>query len=63
MAARRFNRESVDSPELGFAQGPVAMSCLGGEIVEEAMLLDGYDSHLQLLGTGRRRPRAPIART
>ena len=49
MTARELNRESVDSPELGFAQGPVAMSCLGGEIVEEAMLLDGYDSHLQLL--------------
>ncbi|MGO9150144.1 MAG: hypothetical protein ACLP1E_06355 [Acidimicrobiales bacterium] len=25
------------------------MSCLGGEIVDEAMLLDGYDAHLQLL--------------
>ena len=25
------------------------MSCLGGEIVDEAVLLDGYDSHLQLL--------------
>ena len=25
------------------------MSRLGGEIVDEAMLLDGYDAHLQLL--------------
>jgi integrase/recombinase XerD len=25
------------------------MSCLGGEIVDEAMLLHGYDAHLQLL--------------
>ena len=63
MAARRFNRESVDSPELVFAQGPVAMSCLGGEIVEEAMLLDGYDAHSNSWRTGRRRPRALIART
>ncbi len=49
MAARRFNRESMDSPELALAQGPLPMSCLGGEIVDEAMLLDGYDAHLQLL--------------
>ncbi len=49
MAARRFNRESMDSPGLALAQGPVPMSCLGGEIVDEAMLLDGYDAHLQLL--------------
>jgi hypothetical protein len=25
------------------------MSCLGGEVPDEAMLLDGYDAHLQLL--------------
>jgi site-specific recombinase XerD len=25
------------------------MSCLGGEVVDEAMLLDAYDAHLQLL--------------
>jgi hypothetical protein len=24
------------------------MSCLGGEVVDEAMLLDAYDAHLQL---------------
>ena len=39
----------MDSPGLALAQGPVPMSCLGGEIVDEAMLLDGYDAHLQLL--------------
>ena len=49
MAARKLNRESVDGPELALAQGPVPMSRLGGEIVDEAMLLDGYDAHLQLL--------------
>ena len=49
MTARRLNRESVDGPELALAQGPLPMSRLGGEIVDEAMLLDGYDAHLQLL--------------
>jgi site-specific recombinase XerD len=49
MAARRLNQESVDAPELALAQGPVPMSRLGGGIVDEAVLLDGYDSHLQLL--------------
>ena len=47
MAAR--SRKSRVAPELVLAQGPVAMSCLGGEIVDETMLLDGYDAHLQLL--------------
>src|ERR1039458_8285272 len=49
MAARKLNRESVDGPGLALAQGPVPMSCLGGEVVDEAVLLDGYDAHLQLL--------------
>src|ERR1019366_1257972 len=49
MTARRFNRQSVDSPELALAQGPVPMSRLGGEVVDEAMLLDAYDAHLQIL--------------
>ena len=49
MAARRFNRESVDSPELALARGPMPTSRLGSEVPDEAMLLDGYDAHLQLL--------------
>jgi hypothetical protein len=49
MTARRFNRQNQAAPELALAQGPMPMSCLGGEIVDEAMLLDGYDAHLQLL--------------
>ena len=49
MAARKLNRQNQIAPELVFAQGPVPMSRLGGEIVDEAMLLDGYDAHLQLL--------------
>ena len=49
MAARKLNRENEVAPELALVQGPVTMSCLGGEIVDEAMLLDGYDAHLQLL--------------
>src|ERR1035441_6757586 len=49
MAARKLNRESVDAPGLALAQGPVPMSCLGGEVVDEAMLLDAYDAHLQIL--------------
>jgi site-specific recombinase XerD len=49
MTARRFNRQNQAAPELALAQGPVPMSCLGGEIVDEATLLDAYDAHLQLL--------------
>src|ERR1035438_1932495 len=49
MTARRFNRQNQAAPELVLAQGPVPMSCLGGEIVDEATLLDAYDAHLQLL--------------
>ena len=49
MAARKLNRQNQIAPELVLAQGPVPMSRLGGEIVDEAMLLDGYDAHLQLL--------------
>ncbi len=47
MAARSC--KSRVAPELAPAQGPVPMSCLGGEIVDEIMLLDEYDAHLQLL--------------
>ena len=47
MTAR--NRENEVVPELAPAQGPVPMSRLGGEIVDEAVLLAGYDAHLQLL--------------
>jgi hypothetical protein len=49
MAARKLNRQNQIVPGLALAQGPVPMSCLGGEIVDEAVLLDGYDAHLQLL--------------
>jgi site-specific recombinase XerD len=49
MTARKLNRESVDVPELALAQGPVPMSRLGSEVPDEALLLDGYDSHLRLL--------------
>ena len=47
MAVR--SRKSRVAPELALVQGPVPMSCLGGEVVDEAMLLGGYDAHLQLL--------------
>ena len=49
MTARKLNRQNQIAPELVFAQGPEPTSRFGGEIVDEAMLLDGYDSHLQLL--------------
>ncbi len=49
MAVRKLNSENEVLPELALVQGPATMSCLGGEIVDEAMLLDGYDAHLQLL--------------
>jgi len=49
MATRKLNRQDQIAPELALAQGPMPMSRLGGEIVDEAMLLDGYDAHLQLL--------------
>ena len=49
MAVRKLNSENEVLPELALVQGPVPMSCLGGEIVDEAMLLDAYDAHLQLL--------------
>ncbi len=49
MAARKLNRQNQVAPGLALAQGPLPMSCLGGEIVDEATLLDGYDSHLQFL--------------
>ena len=49
MAARKLNRQNQIAPELVFAQGPEPTSRFGGEIVDEAMLLDGYDAHLQLL--------------
>ena len=49
MTARRFNRESVDAPELALAQGPVPTSQLDGGATDEAALLDAYDAHLQLL--------------
>ena len=49
MAARKLNRENEVVPGLALAQGPVPMSCLGGEVVDEAMLLDTYDAHLQIL--------------
>ncbi len=49
MAARKRNRENEVAGELALVEGPVAPSCLGDEVVDEAMLLDGYDAHLQLL--------------
>ena len=49
MAARKLNRQNQIAPGLVLAQGPVPMSCLGGEVPDEAMLLDGYDAHLRLL--------------
>ena len=49
MAARKLNRQNEAAPELALAQGPEPMSCLGSEVPDEAMLLDGYDAHLQLL--------------
>jgi site-specific recombinase XerD len=49
MAARKLNRQNEAAPELALAQGPEPMSCLSGEVPDEAMLLDGYDAHLQLL--------------
>ena len=47
MAAR--NRKSQIVSGLAPAQGPMPTSRLGGEVPDEAMLLDGYDAHLQLL--------------
>ena len=49
MTARELNRQNQIAPDLALAQGPVPMSCLGGEVVDEAMLLDAYDAHLQIL--------------
>ena len=49
MAARRLNRESVDSSELVLAQGPMPTSRLRSEVRDEAALLDGYEAHLRLL--------------
>src|ERR1019366_9288040 len=49
MAARKLNRQNQIAPGLALAQGPVPMSRLGGEVVDEAMLLDAYDAHLQIL--------------
>ncbi len=49
MAVRKLNSENEVVPELVLVQGPVKMSCLGGEVIDEAMLLDGYDAHLRLL--------------
>ena len=44
-----IDRESLEAAGLGPAQGPVPMSQLGGEVVDEAALLDGYEAHLRLL--------------
>jgi len=63
MAARKLNRQNQIAPELALAQGPVPLSCLGGEVVDEAMLLDGTTRTSSSWRTGRRRPRALIART
>src|ERR1039457_1222641 len=49
MSARELNRQNQIVPGLALAQGPVPMSRLGGEVVDEATLLDAYDAHLQLL--------------
>src|ERR1035441_1314681 len=49
MAARKLNRQNQIVPGLALGQGPVPMSRLGSEIVDEAALLDAYDAHLQLL--------------
>ena len=49
MAVRKLNSENEVVPELVLVQGPVKMSYLGGEVIDEAMLLDGYDAHLRLL--------------
>ena len=49
MAVRKLNSENEVVPELALVQGPVKMNCLGGEVVDETVLLDGYDAHLRLL--------------
>ncbi len=49
MAVRKLNSENEVVPELALVQGPMKMSCLGGEVVDETVLLDGYDAHLRLL--------------
>src|ERR1039457_5140162 len=49
MAARELNRQGQIAPELVLAQGPVPTSRFGSEVPDEAVLLDGYDAHLQLL--------------
>jgi site-specific recombinase XerD len=49
MTARKLNRQGQVAPELALAQGPMPMSRLGSEVPDEAVLLDGYDAHLQLL--------------
>jgi len=49
MAARKLNRQNKVAPGLALAQGPEPTSCLGGEVVDETMLLDAYDAHLRLL--------------
>ena len=36
MAARKLNRQNQIAPELALAQGPMPMSRLGGEVVDEA---------------------------
>jgi site-specific recombinase XerD len=44
-----IDQESLSAAGLAPAQGPVPMSQLGGEVVDEAALLDGYEAHLRLL--------------
>jgi site-specific recombinase XerD len=47
MAAR--NGKNQAAPGLAPVQGPEPTSRLGGEVTDEAALLDAYDAHLQLL--------------